>query len=101
MWLPTSALHPGDLGRIGLDRGRNPSRPAIGVDDVVVGERAVWARLGDAVVELDAGGRAVNRVDGLSPTLAFENRHALLPDADGAWVVGHAGGLLYRIEGGA
>jgi hypothetical protein len=100
MWLPTSALHPGDLGRIGLDRGRNPSRPAIGVDDVVVGERAVWARLGDAVVELDAGGRAVNRVDGLSPTLAFENRHALLPDADGAWVVGHAGGLLYRIEGG-
>ena len=42
----------------------------------------------------------VSRVRGISPTLGDESQRTLLADADGAWVVGSADGLLYRIEGG-
>ena len=70
-------------------------------EELVVGERSVWTRIGDFVLELDAAGRVVNQVGGISPTLAsIGSERSVLPDADGAWVAGQAGGLLYRIENG-
>jgi DNA-binding beta-propeller fold protein YncE len=88
--------------RIGPALAQDPTRltsPAS--EELVVGERSVWMRMGDFVLELDAAGRVVNQVGGISPTLAsIGSERSVLPDGDGAWVAGQAGGVLYRIENG-
>lgn len=99
LWLPPTVLHRGDLTNRGSAPVMNPT-VGLSVQGLVVGERTVWERRGEAVLELDGRGRVVNRVDGISPVLEHETRHSLLPDADGAWVAGQDGGLLYRIEDG-
>ena len=97
VWLPSylglnSALE-------GLPR---PSRgiPVRIEEQVAVGERSAWLRRSAAVYAFDAAGRRLGRADGVAPTLAFESQRSILPDADGAWVVGQTSGRLHRIERG-
>ena len=100
LWLPPTVVRRGDLVGSGAEPPAINPTNGLGVEGLIVGERGVWVRMGDAVIELDGRGRVVNRVDGISPVLAFETQHSLLPDGDGAWVAGQDGGVLYRIEDG-
>ena len=69
-------------------------------EELVLGDRSAWVRRGDAVYEFDAGGRLVGRARGISPPPTLTERQSMLPDADGAWVVGSTNGVLYRVERG-
>jgi hypothetical protein len=97
VWLPA---YLGIVSKLeGLPR---PSRgiPVRVEEQVAVGDRSAWVRRSDAVYQFDAAGRLLGRVRGVSPTLSFESQRSIVPDADGAWVVGQAGGRLYRVEHG-
>jgi streptogramin lyase len=94
-------IHAGGLVRLDLrSHERTASVPKLEGSGLAATDRSVWTRQLDVVIEIDARGRVVNRVRGISPTLGLTSQRTLLPDADGAWVVGQSGGLLYRIEGG-
>lgn len=97
VWLPAY------LGRISRLEGL--PRPSTGIpvrieEQVAVGDRSAWIRRSAAVYAFDAVGRRRGRAGGISPTLSFESQRSILPDADGAWVVGQTGGLLHRVERG-
>lgn len=91
-WLPSY---------VGVGTGLVPNPPAqpgqIGA--IVVAGRTAWTHVGDAAVQLDARGRILRRVHGISEPLGFTGGETILPDPDGAWVLGQSGGVLYRIDG--
>jgi hypothetical protein len=101
LWLLPSAISRNALRRIdGVSVRRTRTAGGAGLDGLAVTERSVWVRAGTTIVERDAAGRVRHRTHGISPTIAFGSPRSMLPDAAGAWVVGQAGGLLYRIERG-
>ena len=72
------------------------------VDEVgalVVARGSAWARSGGRLVELDSRGRIVRQVRGIPDLLTFSSPRTILPDATGAWVLGQAGAVLYRVDG--
>ena len=93
--------HGADVERLDLDTLK---RTALITDTDVFGiaatERSLWTREPNTLSEWDASGRLVNRLRGLSLPIGRPSERTLLPDADGAWVVGQSGGLLYRVERG-
>ena len=93
-------LHPGGITRINPRTGKDTAFIRTEVRGLAVTDRSVWVHAGDTVTQWDANGLLVNRVGGISPSLGDESQRTLLPDANGAWVVGQSDGLLYRIEGG-
>ncbi len=100
VWMAAD-LHSGGLARIDPRTLRRTAYvPNVVVEGVAATDRAVWTRAGAAVTQWNDDGRVVSRVRGISPTLGDESQRTLLADAGGAWVVGSADGLLYRIEGG-
>lgn len=62
--------------------------------------RSLWTRDGATVIQRDERGRIVNRVRGISPAFGIGGQRSIAADDQGAWVVGQAKGLLYRIENG-
>ena len=97
---PCTATAPTSSG-IDLDTLK---RTALITDTDVFGiaatERSLWTREPNTLSEWDASGRLVNRLRGLSLPIGRPSERTLLPDADGAWVVGQSDGLLYRVESG-
>jgi hypothetical protein len=72
------------------------------VDEVgalVVARGSAWARSGGRLVELDPRGRIARQVRGISDLLTFSSLRTIVPDASGAWVLGQAGAVLYRVDG--
>jgi hypothetical protein len=101
LWLIPS-IHRGDVERIDLDSHlRTAFFPKLAAEELVVTDQSVWTRRLDSVVEIDAtSGRVINRVRGISSILAPMSGRTLLPDRDGAWLLGATDGLLLRVEGG-
>jgi hypothetical protein len=80
-----------------------PGAPVKGVfafGSLVVAERSVWTHSGDRVVQLDARGRLLRKVGGISEPLEPGAARTIVPDAAGAWVAGQADGTLYRVGAG-
>jgi hypothetical protein len=101
LWLLPS-IHRGDVERIDPTTYRRTAFfPKLADEGLAVSGGSVWARRDDVVVQIDAvSGRVVNRVAGIAPPLDTSSLRTLLPDAEGAWVVGGRDGLLYRVERG-
>lgn len=90
---------PSYLG-LGTELEPHPPAPAGMLGPLVVGaDRSVWLQARDAVIQLDARGRIVRKLRGISEPLSFTGGTAILPDEEGAWVLGQAAGVLYRIDG--
>ena len=94
----TGVWLPGYL-EVGSRAPRQGAQHADALGDLVVGRRSAWTRTGDTVFELDSRGRIVRKVSGVADAFALATAHTIAPDKDGAWVVGQASGVLYRIEG--
>jgi len=94
---------PAYLGRVSRLEGELPPGARVPVrfdEELVLGARSAWVRRGDAVFQVDEGGRTLSRTRGLAPALSLPSQRSILPDARGAWVVGQVGGGLQRIERG-
>jgi hypothetical protein len=99
VWL--ADLHSGGLMRIDpRTHKRSAFIPNVAAEGLAVTDRSVWGRAGATVTQMDAGGRVLSRVGGISLAPGDESQRTLLADADGAWVVGQLDGLLYRVERG-
>jgi hypothetical protein len=101
LWLLPS-IHSGDVERIDPTTYRRTAFiPKLAEEGLAVSGRSVWVRRDDIVLQIDGvSGRVVNRVAGIAPPSDVGSRRTLLPDAEGAWVVGGSDGLLYRVERG-
>lgn len=87
---------------LGLGTELEPNAPADAgqLGNLVVGpDGLAWMQRRDTIIALDARGRIVRKVRGISESLTSSGAVALLPDTEGAWLLGQVGGMLYRIDG--